>query len=84
MGGTKGVRTEGGLDVTVTLVGVEIRVEVAGSRRSAVIVGTGVSRAACIVVMRSCGAPVAGLSQMICIRMFSFTGGMEDGWTSAL
>lgn len=60
------------------LMGVEVgafEVAVAGSRGSAVIVGTGDERTDCRVAIRFCGWPVAGMSMMICSRISSSIGG---------
>jgi hypothetical protein len=61
--------------LTVVFVGVTfgatgVRRAVGGKRGSNVMVGTGDKRATCIVAMRSCGFPVAGMSVMICFSMF--------------
>lgn len=77
------ILTVGGIEAGFARVPVGARVEVAGNRWFAVIVGTGESRATCKVAIRSCGAPVAGRSQMICLRMFSSMGGIDEGRTSA-
>jgi hypothetical protein len=84
VGATNVILTVGGLEVIIALVPVGTRVEVAGSRWSAVIVGTGESRTTCNVAIRSCGAPVAGRSQIICCKMFSSIGGIDEGRASAL
>ena len=70
--------------VTFTPVAIETNVEVDGSRGSDVIVGTGVRRTACSVEIRSRGAPVAGRSQISCLKMLLSMGGMEEGRVSAL
>lgn len=84
VGATSVILTVGGTEVMFALVPVGMRVEVAGNRWSAVIVGTGESRATCNVAIRSCGAPVAGRSQIICLKMFSSMGGIDEGRASAL
>jgi len=61
--------------VTVGAGSVGVAVTVAGKRPSGVMVGTGDERATCRVPMRSCALPVAGISLMICCRMFSLMGG---------
>jgi hypothetical protein len=82
--GTTKVILRGATDVTLVAAGTKVRVAVAGNRWSAVIVGTGESRAACSVAMRSCGVPVAGISQINCLRMFSSMGGMDEGYAASL
>lgn len=66
------------------LVEVQAGVAVARKRKSPVIVGTGDRRATCRVASRSFGAPVAAASQMICRRISSSMGGMEEGRVSPL
>jgi hypothetical protein len=84
VGATNVILAVVGIEVMFALVPVGTRVEVAGNRWSAVMVGTGERRATCKVAIRSCGAPVAGRSQIICLKMFSSTGGIDAGRASAL
>jgi len=84
VGTTKVVRTVGRALVGRMLVDVLAGVAVGGKRGSVVMVGTGDNRATCSVAMRSCGAPVAWISQIICIRIDSSIGGMAEGCASPL
>ena len=84
VGATIIILTVGAIEVMFALVPVGTRVNVAGNRWSVVIVGTGESRATCNVAIRSCGAPVAGRSQIICCKMFSSMRGIDEGRASAL
>jgi hypothetical protein len=61
-----------------------VGVMVGGKRGSNVMVGTGDERATCTVAMRSCGFPVAGISLMICFKMFSLMTGTEKSYGSPL
>jgi hypothetical protein len=62
-----------GVSVLGGIVGVTV-----GKRPSGVIVGTGDKSTACMVPIRSCGLPVAGISIMIWLRMFSLMGGTAE------
>lgn len=78
----RGVLDVGAMCVTVGTG--KVGVTVAGKRLSGVIVGTGEERAACRIAIRSCALPVAGISLMICFRMFSLIGGTTKACGSPL
>ena len=66
----------GKVGVGVIVGGGEVGVKVTGRRGSNVMVGTGDKRAACKVLIRSCALPVAGISVIICLSIFSLMGGI--------
>jgi hypothetical protein len=70
--------------VCVTVGARSVGVAVTGKRGSNVMVGTGDERAACSVDMRSRGLPVAGISVMICFRMFLLIKGTSRSCGSPL
>jgi len=72
------------VSICVTVGAGSVGVTVATKRPSGVMVGTGDKRETCRVPIRSCALPVAGISAMICCRMFSLMGGTTRSGGSPL